>query len=96
MEKLRTNFKNLNKKPGVFADFAPETANIIVCFDEKRFQRDPKLCALRQVDMGIHLGTIGLSREEREEGTEGAMRNQVTGHGDPLRNHRAEAEEARH
>ena len=25
------------------------------------------LCALRWADIGIHLGTIGLSREEREE-----------------------------
>ena len=25
------------------------------------------LCALRWADIGIHLGTIGLSREEKEE-----------------------------
>ena len=35
-------------------------------FDEKRPQRDPKLCATRWADMGIHLGTIGLSRKQRK------------------------------
>ena len=50
--------------------FAPKTTKNIVFFDEKRSQRDPKLCATsatRRAVMGIHLGTIGLSREEREE-----------------------------
>ena len=67
MEKLRKNFKKL-EKPDVFADFAPKTAKIIVFFDEKRFQRDPKLCAIKQAFMGIHLGTIGL--RQRRPGIE--------------------------
>ena len=52
--------------PSVFADSAPKTAKFIWFFDEKRPRRDPKLCATRQADMGIHLGTIGLSREQRK------------------------------
>ena len=72
MEKLRKNFKKL-EKPDVFADFAPKTAKIIVFFDEKRFQGDPKLCASRGPDMGIHLGTIELSREQRK--AEKTMKN---------------------
>ena len=55
--------------------FAPKTTKNIMFFNEKRPQRDPKLCATRQAVMGIHSGTIGLSREEREEEREGAMRN---------------------
>ena len=29
------------------------------------------LCVLKRPDIGIHLGTIGLSREEKEEGEKG-------------------------
>ena len=44
-----------------------ENGPIALVNNEKRFQRDPKLCAIKRAFMGIHLGTIGLSREEREE-----------------------------
>ena len=56
------------EKPGVFADSAPKTAKFIGFFDEKRLQRDPKLCATRWALMGIPLGTIGL--RQRKPGIE--------------------------
>ena len=56
------------EKPDVFADFAPKTAKIMWFFNEKRFQRNPKLCAIKRAFMGIHLGTIGL--RQRKPGIE--------------------------
>ena len=71
----KSSEKTLKKleKPSVFADFAPKTAKFIGFFNEKRLQRDQKLCATRWADMGIHLGTIGLSREQRK--AEKTMKN---------------------
>ena len=56
------------KKPDVLDDFAPRTVKVIGFFNEKRFQRNPKLYATKQAVMGIHLGTIGL--RQRKPGIE--------------------------
>ena len=56
------------KKHAFWGDFAPKNAKIIWFFDEKRFQRNPKLYATRGAFIGIHLGTIGL--RQRKPGIE--------------------------
>ena len=68
MEKLRRNSKKKLEKPSVLADFAPRTVKFIWFFNEKRFQRNPKLYVIKQADIGIHLGTIGL--RQRKPGIE--------------------------
>ena len=56
------------KKTCVFDDIASKNTKFIRFFDEKRFQRNPKLYATRGADIGIHLGTIGL--RQRKPGIE--------------------------
>ena len=63
--------KKLEKKPEktcVFGDITLKNAKFIWFFNEKRFQRNPKLYATRGADIGIHLGTIGL--RQRKPGIE--------------------------
>ena len=67
MEKLRRSSKKAGKTC-VLGAFSPETAKFIWFFDEKRFPRHPKLYAIKQADIGIHLGTIGL--RQRKPGIE--------------------------
>ena len=67
MEELRRSWKKARKNIRL-GDFAPKNAKFIWFFDEKRFQRNPKLYATRGAFIGIHLGTIGL--RQRKPGIE--------------------------
>ena len=67
MEKLSRSSKKVGKTC-VLVDSAPKNTKFIWFFEEKRFQRNPKLYVIKQAVMGIHLGTIGL--RQRKPGIE--------------------------
>ena len=66
--KAAKKLKKSRKKTCVLGDFSSTTVKFIWFFNEKRFQRNPKLYAIKQAFMGIHLGAIGL--RQRKPGIE--------------------------